>query len=195
MIMTPKINDDASQWFEAQGQQLQDFEAPPAPEEEVLDDTDPMNDEDLDRPFGDAPQVTNQDVANVNNMRAIQRPTAEVIVGTMDVIVPLLIAWIIKGSERDDIKLSQEEHDTLVEAWATYLGDKNVQLSPGTALIVSMLTIYGSKVMIAINSRNERNEISRLRAQVEEQQQELLQKDHQIEIIRARQQKEGESHA
>lgn len=192
--MTPKINDDASQWFAAQGQRLQDFEAPPAPDLEFADTPDLMDEDDPDRPFADVPEVTNQDVSNVNNMRAIQRPTAEVIVGTMDVLVPLLIAWIIKGSEREDAKLSPEEHETLVEAWATYLGDKNVQLSPGTALVVAMLTIYGSKVMLAINGRNERNEITRLRAQVEEQQRELQQKEHQLEIVRARKEKEGENH-
>lgn len=192
--MTPKINDDASQWFAAQGQQLQAFEAPPAPDLEISDTPDLMDEDDPDRPFADVPEVTNQDVSNVNNMRAIQRPTAEVIVGTMDVLVPLLIAWIIKGSEREDAKLSPEEHETLVEAWATYLGDKNVQLSPGTALVVAMLTIYGSKVMLAINGRNERNEITRLRAQVEEQQRELQQKEHQLEIVRARKEKEGENH-
>ena len=192
--MTPKINDDASQWFAAQGQQLQAFEAPPAPDLEFADTPDLMDEDDPDRPFADVPEVTNQDVSNVNNMRAIQRPTAEVIVGTMDVLVPLLIAWIIKGSEREDAKLSPEEHETLVEAWATYLGDKNVQLSPGTALVVAMLTIYGSKVMLAINGRNERNEITRLRAQVEEQQRELQQKEHQLEIVRARKDKEGENH-
>ena len=192
--MKTVIHDDASQWFAAQGQQLQAFEAPPAPDLEFADTPDLMDDDDPERPFADVPEVTNQYVSNVNNMRAIQRPTAEVIVGTMDVLVPLLIAWIIKGSERDDAKLSPEEHETLVEAWATYLGDKNVQLSPGTALLVAMLTIYGSKVMLAINGRNERNEITRLRAQVEEQQRELQRKEHQLEIVRARKDKEGENH-
>lgn len=186
-----KVNDDASAWFAAQGQQLQDFEAPPAPEDEIIDANIVDDSTDAERPYADVPEVTREDVSNVNNMRAIQRPTAEVIVGTMDVIIPLLLAWIIKGSEREDAKLTNEEHQTLVEAWATYLGDKNVQLSPGTALIVAMLTIYGSKVMIAISNRNERNEIARLRAQVEEQQEQLQQKDRQIELARARQEKEA----
>lgn len=187
-----RINDDASAWFAAQGQQLQDFEAPPAPEVDIMDDGAQLEDEsDPERPYADVPEVTNQDVSNVNNMRAIQRPTAEVIVGTMDVIIPLLLAWIVKGSDRNDAKLTSDEHQTLVEAWATYLGDKNVQLSPGTALIVAMLTIYGSKVMIAVNNRNERNEIVRLRAQVEEQQEQLRQKEHQIELARARKEKEA----
>lgn len=185
--MTPKIHDDASEWFSSLGQELQVFEAPPAPEPDTFqgNDFDDMTD-DTDRPFGDVPEVTNQDVSNVSNMRALQRPTAEVIVGTMDVVIPLLLAFIIKGSERDDAKLTPEEHDTLVEAWATYLGDKNVQLSPGTTLIVALLTIYGSKVMIAVNHRAEKNEITRLRAQVEEQRAALEQKDKQIEIARQR---------
>ncbi len=189
--MTQKINDDASAWFAAQGQQLQDFEAPPAPEQEVISDAEIIDESDNDRPYGDVPEVTREDVSNVTNMRAIQRPTAEVIVGTMDVIIPLLLVWIIKGSNRDDAKLTAEEHQTLVEAWATYLGDKNVQLSPGTALIVAMLTIYGSKVMIAVSNRNERNEINQLRAQVEEQKEQLRQKEQQLQMARARQEKEA----
>lgn len=185
-----KINDDASQWFSSLGQELQDFEAPPAPESDFGqgDSFDDMDGDtaSADRPFADVPEVTSQDVSNVTNMRALQRPTAEVIVGTMDVLVPLLLAFIIKGSERDDAKLTPEEHDTLVEAWTGYLGDKNVQLSPGTTLIVALLTIYGSKVMIAVNHRAEKNEITRLRAQVEEQRAALEQKDKQIEIARQR---------
>lgn len=175
------IHDDANDWFASQGQQIQDFEAPIPPEEEPVEEAEVI---DEDRPYGDAPEVTSGDVANVNNMRAIQRPTAEVIVGTMDVVIPLLICLLIKGSDREEAKLTHEEHETLVEAWATYLGDKNVQLSPGTALFVAMITIYGSKVIGALTSRNERNIINQQRAEMELMREQNEQQEQQIAILK-----------
>ena len=117
------IQDDASSWFASQNQQIQDFEAPPAPEAE------PLNAEpayDPDRPFGDAPTVTDDDLRNVTNMRLAQQPTAELIVGVMDVILPLALVLLIKGTDKDDIKLEPDERETLVTAWAGWLGDKNI---------------------------------------------------------------------
>lgn len=172
------IQDDASAWFASQGQQIQDFEAPPAPEEPQVDDAEILDDGmDPNRPFGDAPRVTNEDVNNVNNMRAIKRPTAEVIVGTMDVVIPLVLAFAIKGSDREDAKLTPDERNTLVEAWADYLGDKNVAMSPSAALLVAMLTIYGSKVIIALTTRKEKNVIMSQQAEIEVLQEELKKRD------------------
>ena len=117
------VQDDASSWFASQNQQIQDFEAPPAPEAE------PLNAEpayDPDRPFGDAPTVTDDDLRNVTNMRLAQQPTAELIVGVMDVILPLALVLLIKGTDKDDIKLEPDERETLVTAWAGWLGDKNI---------------------------------------------------------------------
>ena len=110
------IQDDASSWFASQNQPIQDFEAPPAPEAETLN---PEPAYDPDRPFGDAPTVTDEDVRNVTNMRLAQQPTAELIVGVMDVILPLALVLLIKGTDKNDIKLEPDERETLVTAWAS----------------------------------------------------------------------------
>lgn len=175
------IHDDASSWFASQNQQIQDFEAPPAPEAE------PINPEpayDPDRPFGDAPTVTDEDVRNVTNMRLAQQPTAELIVGVMDVLMPLVLVLLIKGTDKNDIKLEPDERETLVTAWAGYLGDKNIQASPGVVLIIALVTVYGGKIVAALADRRQRDEISRLKAELEEQQAANAQLEQQLAIAR-----------
>lgn len=173
------IQDDANAWFLSQGQDIQDFEAPEAPDftpDGQILDPDTLTDPDLpdpSRPYADLPDVTASDRRNVENLRAIAQPTAEVIVGTIDVIIPLLITLLIRGSERDDTRLSADERDTLVEAWATYLGDKNIALSPTTSLIIAMVTIYGSKIIAALTARRERRQLEMLRRRIESQQQQI----------------------
>ena len=189
------IQDDASSWFASQNQPIQDFEAPPAPEAEPLnpepaydpDRLDPI--EELlsdfpDRPFGDAPTVTDEDVRNVTNMRLAQQPTAELIVGVMDVILPLALVLLIKGTDKNDIKLEPDERETLVTAWAGYLGDKNIQASPGVVLIIAIVTVYGGKIVAALADRRQRDEISRLKAELEEQQAANAQLEQQLAIAR-----------
>lgn len=148
------IRDDASAWFESQGQDIQDYEVPPMPEADIPT-AEPIDDIPADdRPFADSPDVTSTDVRNVINLQAINRPTASVIVGVMDTILPILItAIIVRGSELDDAKLTDDERETLIQAWAVYLGDKNVQASPTVVLITTILTIYGAKIFAAIQNR------------------------------------------
>ncbi len=114
-------------------------------------------------------------------MKRIYRPTATVIVGTMDVFLPIVITMIIKGSERDDAKLQESERETLIEAWAAYLGDKNVQASPGMVLITTILTIYGSKVYTCIQHRNE----VRQAEIIAEQQEQLRRQEEELKALRA----------
>lgn len=157
------IQDDASCWFASQNQQIQDLEAPPAPEAEPFHTE---SDYDPDRPFGDAPTVTDEDVRNVTNMRLAQQPTAELIVGVMDVLMPLVLVLLIKGTDKNDIKLEPDERETLVTAWAGYLGDKNIQASPGVVLIIALVTVYSGKIVATLADRRQRNEIASLRAQL-----------------------------
>lgn len=175
------IQDDASSWFASQNQPIQEFEAPPAPEAEPLN---PEPAYDPDRPFGDAPTVTDEDVRNVTNMRLAQQPTAELIVGVMDVILPLALVLLIKGTDKNDIKLEPDEHETLVTAWAGYLGDKNIQASPGVVLIIALVTVYGGKIVAALADRRQRDEISRLKAELEDQQAANAQLEQQLAIAR-----------
>ena len=178
------IQDDAESWYETLGQQIQDFEAPEAPPVEPV--AEPViepspNDQ---RPYADLPEVTNDDVRNLTNLRAVSRPTAEVIVGTMDVVIPLLITLLIKHSERDDCKLTKDEHETLVEAWANYLGDKNVQMSPGMSLLMAIATIYGAKVVVAMTSAKERKVVEQQRDEIDRMRQEAMQRQNEIEHLK-----------
>ena len=175
------IQDDASCWFASQNQQIQDFEAPPAPEAEPFNTE---SDYDPDRPLGDAPTVTDEDVRNVTNMRLAQQPTAELIVGVMDVLMPLVLVLLIKGTDKDDIKLEPDERETLVTAWAGYLGDKNIQASPGVVLIIALVTVYGGKIVAAVADRKKRDEISCLKAELEGQQASNAQLEQQFAIAR-----------
>ena len=175
------IQDDASSWFASQQQPIQDFEAPPAPEAE-LPNAEPAYDPD--RPFGDAPTVTDDDLRNVTNMRLAQQPTAELIVGVMDVILPLALVLLIKGTDKDDIRLEPDERETLVTAWAGWLGDKNIQASPGVVLLIAIVTVYGGKIVAAVADRKRKDEIASLRAQLEEQQAANAQLQQQLAVAR-----------
>ena len=188
------INDDANDWFLQQGQEIQDYEVPEAPDFDAPDfGIDQNNDDQEDRPYGDVPEVTNDDVRNVMNLRAVSRPTAEVIVGTLDVVLPLLVTMLLRGTERDDCRLDPSEHETLVEAWATYLGDKNVSVSPGWALIISMITISGAKVGGALANRKERQQLQAAQAEAERLRQELqAERQQALELKRQNEQLKAE---
>lgn len=178
------IHDDAQAWYESMGQEIQDFDVPPMPETEPSPEQQAEIDEAQymeDHPYADAPRVSNEDATSVLNMQRINRPTATVIVGTMDVFLPIVITMIIKGSERDDAKLQESERETLIEAWAAYLGDKNVQASPGMVLITTILTIYGSKVYTCIQHRNE----IRQAEIIAEQQEQLRRQEEELKALRA----------
>lgn len=176
-------NDDAAAWFASQGQQIQDFEAPPMPESEpTVEDAEVLEEPDPDRPYGDAPTVTSDDVRNVQNMRILQEPTAKIIVGVMDTVIPLVVMLLMKNVAEESMKLEKSEREELELAWAAYLGDKNVQVSPGVALIVCIVTVYGGKVISVMQDRKAREERNQLYAQLAEQKEQIEQLKQQLNI-------------
>lgn len=148
------MKDDADIWMATMGQDIQDYAVPPSPieEPEVIEDLEPET-------------ITNADVRNHANSIALRKPTAEIIVGTTDMLVPALLCMLIKHTDVGDYKLQPDESETLVNAWANYLGEKSIDLSPGWALIGSIATIYGSKLMMAFATRKERHELEEMRKQ------------------------------
>lgn len=148
------MKDDADIWMATMGQDIQDYAVPPSPieEPEVIEDLEPET-------------ITNADVRNHANSIALRKPTAEIIVGTTDMLVPALLCMLIKHTDAGDYKLQPDESETLVNAWANYLGEKSIDLSPGWALIGSIATIYGSKLMMAFATRKERHELEEMRKQ------------------------------
>jgi len=179
-----ELKDDAAAWFDSQKQQIQDYEAPQPPAEEPAAMGGDAAEPDPDRPFGDAPTVTDEDLRNVTNMRLAQQPTAELIVGVMDVLLPLAVVLLVKGTDKADIKLEPDERETLVQAWAGYLGDKSIQASPGVVLIIAILTVYGGKIVGAVADKRRRDELAQARAQLEEQQEEIQRLEQQLAFAR-----------
>ncbi|MBQ9473281.1 MAG: hypothetical protein IJU81_02585 [Bacteroidales bacterium] len=181
-----EIKDDASAWFESLGQEIQDYQVPDIPQPDP-DDPDLTGDTqgcDPQRPYAETPEVTDTDLRNVQNLREISRPTALVIVGTMDTILPAIGTMAIKGSQRDDLRLTPDEHDTLVEAWTAYLAGKSVQVSPGAALLLAILTIYGAKAATAVSNSRTRDQLQQQQQQIEQLQSQLQDKQQEIDNLR-----------
>lgn len=177
------INDDAQQWYDSLGQDIQDFEVPPIPDSTPTPEQQQAADQAAfaeQHPYADAPRVSSSDATSVLNLQRINRPTASIIVGVMDVVLPIVIALIFKGSQTDNLKLQDDERDTLTDAWAVYLGDKNVQASPTAVLITTIATIYGSKLIIAWQQNKEtaRQNI------IDQQQAELLRLQNENELLK-----------
>ena len=156
------MKDDADIWMETMGQNIQDYAVPPSPieEPEVIE---PEEEE----------TITASDVRNHANSIALRKPTAEIIVGTTDMLLPAVLCLLIKHTDTADYKLQPDEQETLVNAWANYLGEKSIDLSPGWALIGSIATIYGSKLLMAFATRKERHELEQMRQERKEMQRQI----------------------
>lgn len=156
------IQDDAQKWYETQGAEIQDYEVPEnpleTPVEPPLDYT--AEGSAVEETFDDT--ITKNDIRQQANIMEFNRPISETIVFVMDALVPMLVVLVLKGADKDDLKLTPQEQEQLVKAWALYLGNKEVSVSPGMALIVTILTIYSSKVMIAYANRKDAEEKERL---------------------------------
>lgn len=166
------INDDAALWFANRHAEIQDYEAPSFVD---LEQDDKLNDL-ADEADVQSEKLTKTELNTQLNMLELNKSTAKIIVQVMDVLVPVVIVLIIKGADSEQLKLTPEETQTLTEAWALYLRDSNVQMSPGMVLLGTIGIIYGSKVVIALQTAKENK-----KAEQEEQELKEAVKD---EIIR-----------
>ena len=166
------INDDAALWFANRHAEIQDYEAPSFVD---LEQDDKLNDLAYEADV-QSEKLTKTELNTQLNMLELNKPTAKIIVQLMDVLVPVVIVLIIKGADSEELKLTSEETQTLTEAWALYLRDSNVQMSPGMVLLGTIGIIYGSKVVIALQTAKENK-----KAEQEEQELKEAVKD---EIIR-----------
>lgn len=148
------INDDAALWFANRHAEIQDYEAPSFVDLEQDDKLNDLADE------AEPEKLPKTELNTQLNMLELNKPTAKIIVQLMDVLVPVVIVLIIKGADSEQLKLTSEETQTLTEAWALYLRDSNVQMSPGMVLLGTIGIIYGSKVVIALqeNKKAEQEE-------------------------------------
>ena len=145
------INDDAALWFANRHAEIQDYEAPSFVD---LEQDDKLNDL-ADEADVQSEKLTKTELNTQLNMLELNKSTAKIIVQVMDVLVPVVIVLIIKGADSEQLKLTPEETQTLTEAWALYLRDSNVQMSPGMVLLGTIGIIYGSKVVIALQTAKE----------------------------------------
>lgn len=159
------INDDSTLWYETQGQQIQDYEVPESP---AFDEAETA--ETIDEP---QPGITDAEVRTQINLQRINKPVAGLIVGGMDAVIPLLFIALVKGTEEDDLKLTPQERDDLENAFALYLGERSIEVNPLYALIFTVATIYGGKMMLAIRNKKLREEKAELEAQIERQRVEI----------------------
>lgn len=168
------VNDDAALWFANRHEnvEIQDYEAPSFVDLEQDDKLNDLADEADVQPE----KLTKTELNTQLNMLELNKPTAKIIVQLMDVLVPVVIVLIIKGADSEQLKLTSEETQTLTEAWALYLRDSNVQMSPGMVLLGTIGIIYGSKVVIALQTAKENK-----KAEQEEQELKEAVKD---EIVR-----------
>lgn len=168
------VNDDAALWFANRHEnvEIQNYEAPSFVDLEQDDKLNDLADEADVQPE----KLTKTELNTQLNMLELNKPTAKIIVQLMDVLVPVVIVLIIKGADSEQLKLTSEETQTLTEAWALYLRDSNVQMSPGMVLLGTIGIIYGSKVVIALQTAKENK-----KAEQEEQELKEAVKD---EIVR-----------
>ena len=71
---------------------------------------------------------------------------------------------------------TEEEKDSLVEAAANYMKEKDIDISPGAMLVVMVLVVYAPKVWQAVELRkaNEKNEMLQRQLEEERAKRELL---------------------
>ena len=164
------MNDDSEIWYQTQGQEIQDFETPPDPAADFAGDVSASLNPDFYATADEAEpeQVTQADVRQRMNLQAINKPFANLIVGGIDAIVPLVFVAIVKGTDTGDLKLDPNEREELENAFALYLGEKSVNVSPGYALLFTIACIYGSKIYTALQNRKQNELIEAQRKQIEE---------------------------
>jgi len=146
--------DEASLWWESRNSQVQDYVNPEEFEKSFIDidnvDTEVEEEKEL---------ISNKERISQLNMIKLSEPTAEIVTSVINSLVPLLLVLLIKNSNSENYKLTPDEHQTLVNAWANYLKDSNVQVSPGILLIVSIASIYGAKITTAVAERKKEEKI------------------------------------
>ena len=145
------IVDDAALWKQSRESEIQEYEVP---EDDFLSIG--ANDNNFSEPEPEEERITKTDIQQNKNRIEFNEPTAGVIVGIMDVVIPLLFVFVFKTENKDQFKLDSSEKDLLLDSWANYLATTNFSMSPGTVLITSLLSVYAAKVTVAVIEKKEK---------------------------------------
>lgn len=138
-----KISDEDI-WLMNQGQEIQDFEAP---EEQFIEDDTPPSFIEINNEDSKSEYVSDREVKTQLNLQKLQQPTAELFVGILDVIVPIILLYLFKNIDKNDAKLEEDEKEQLISALSIYLATKEVNVSPVMGLLFTIITIYGAKIL------------------------------------------------
>lgn len=131
------INDDASLWKKNRELGIEEFQVP----EEVEVEPNFYNPDEGAVLISE--EVTAKDVQNDLNKLKLSEPTARLIVSIMDVLVPAIGVFITKDRENKEVlKLDDDEQKTLEDAFANYLKETELQMSPGVLLITAISAVY-----------------------------------------------------
>ncbi len=166
------VKDDAALWWESRNTPIQDYEEP-----------DPIPVEELEPEPAEVEPVTAQDVRNHANSIKLNSHAAGIIVGLQDTITPIIICLVLKSVEKDDLKLTDDEQDLLTEAWAAYLAEKEVELSPGWGLVITIVLIYSAKITEASQKAKMRTKIQEQEDEIEQLRQECERLNNEKEIL------------
>lgn len=160
------ILDNASIWHASRHAELQEFSEPEPIAAVNFDNPEPELELEPEK------NITNTEVRNNLNLIRLNEPTAQIVTTLMDTIIPVLLVLLLKGANEDQLKLNDDEKETLTQAWAQYLKDSNVQMSPGVVLLGSIAIIYGAKITLALSetkkNKVENNELIDLKKEIAE---------------------------
>ncbi|MDL2262501.1 hypothetical protein LJC11_03245 [Bacteroidales bacterium OttesenSCG-928-I21] len=173
--------DDADIWFKNREKPIADYTPPEFEEPELIESEEHKT-------------VTTTDVRNELNMIKLSEPTAEIVVEVINVLIPVIFVALLKGSDKELMKLDDDEKATLVSAFANYFKDKNIQASPGVVLLGSITSIYGAKIMFAMMLKKEKEkEVDQLKKQNEQlkEQNELIKQVIENQNIKQNEEKGG----
>lgn len=91
---------------------------------------------------------------------------AETLVNCVDIAFTQVNSLIAKQKVEG---ASENEKDSLIQAAASYLKEKDIDISPGAMLVVMVLVIYAPKVWQAVELRKANEEKEMLQKQLEEE--------------------------
>lgn len=117
---------------------------------------------------GNPPDMEEKETPTEQRVRYnLQMIPAETLVNCVDIAFTQVNSIIAKQKVEGATK---EEKDSLIQAAANYMKEKDIDISPSSMLIVMVLVIYGPKVYNAIELRKANEEKEALQKKVAEQQ-------------------------
>lgn len=146
-----KLIDDAALWKANRELLIEDIAEPEGLPEEVPGFID-VGDVSEEVPEED---ITAKDVRNEMNALKLAQPSANLCVSIIDIIIPALV-FHFAGVDKQLFKLDDDERATLTDAFANYLKEKDLNMSPGAVLLLAIAGVYVPKFMYIKMMRNER---------------------------------------